>query len=216
MKSVFNWKDYNEVELGENAPLENLKAGVYGIKIVKAINHDSEDYLELWIDIISKDEKLNGFYSKQSTQDKWAPNGIKRLYYTDKSMQLFKSQIVAVERSNAGYSFEKSNFDEKTLVGKKAVGIFQEHEFITKKEEIATAVRCEWIQSTVAYADADKRKKMEERAKEIIPLSKRDQEKWDNITDKKNEVKSYLDDEEEKPTKAPVKAEDFDDDDLPF
>lgn len=210
MRNINNW---DEISTGENKP---LPVGVYGLKIVDANDYDAEEYLEIKVDIVSKENKeFDHYFSRIANNDtkNWPRQGTMRLYYRDKALSLFKSRIVAIERSNAGYSFEKSNFNEKTLVGKYVMGIFQKREFVSTKDgEVKTTIELSALRSTLNYKDETERQKMEKTANTLITLESQHKER---PTAPKPEPTSGSFTE---PAPAPKSAGRWidDDDDLPF
>ena len=114
MKRIDNWDTFGNSEEGER--IAPLPCGIYALKIVDAIDHPEEsgkEYLELHFDVVrSENAEYLKYFSKTSTKEKWNFQGTTRLYYSVKAMSLFKSRIIAIEKSNKGYSFAKSNFDE--------------------------------------------------------------------------------------------------------
>lgn len=172
MKKIDNWDTFGNNEEGER--IAPLPCGVYALKIVDAIDHPEEEgkeYLELHFDIVrSEKAEYLKYFSKTSTKEKWNFQGITRLYYSVKAMGLFKARIVAIEKSNKGYSFAKSNFDEKTLIGKFFIGVFQEHEYLDKAGLVAKATRLESMRSTEAWQDEKCKADMEKQAHKLITL----------------------------------------------
>lgn len=200
MKRISNWEEIQVNEIGGNI---KLAPNVYALKIVNAVDYadDSKPYLELEFDILSKEfgEDVYHFFSKNKNH----PAGKMRLYYSEKAMPMFKSRIVAIEKSNNGYSFEKSNFDEKTLIGKFVIGIYREKEFVGKDGSVGTSVRCEELRSVETYKDEKEKEKMIEKAHKLITLE-----------DQKIERPKY--DVAPKFEDKPITAADVEDDDLPF
>lgn len=172
MKRIDNWDTFGNSEEGER--IAPLPCGVYALKIVDAIDHPEEEgkeYLELHFDIVrSEKAEYLKYFSKISTKEKWDFQGTTRLYYSVKAMGLFKARIVAIEKSNKGYSFAKSNFDEKTLIGKFFIGVFQEHEYLDKAGLVAKATRLESMRSTEAWQDEKCKADMEKQAHKLITL----------------------------------------------
>ena len=64
-----------------------------------------------------------------------------------------KTFITSVEKSNPGYDWQKSNWDEKTLVGKLFGGVFGIEEFTNMVGDTAYAVKCRFIRSTDAIKE---------------------------------------------------------------
>lgn len=199
MKRIDNWDTFGNSEEGERIP--PLPCGVYALKIVDVIDHPEEEgkeYLELHFDIVrSENAEYLKYFSKTSTKGKWNFQGTTRLYYSVKAMGLFKSRIVAIEKSNKGYSFAKSNFDEKTLIGKFFIGVFQEHEYVNKEKLVAKAVILESMRSTEAWQDEKCKADMEKQAHKLITLE--DQKKERPAKPAPEQKKSAIDDDDDLP-----------------
>jgi len=185
-------------EIDENGgSVGALKPNFYCIKIIDAIDHPDDGYLEYHFDIIcdkNKDKTYADYFKKQQERFNDANwKGTMRSYYdNDKSKSFFKRNIIAIEKSNAGYDFAESDFDEKTLIGKKCFGTFQEKEYI-KDNEVKTIVRCVRFHSFTSVNNGD--------AKDT---------EWNKLlTLEDQKIERPKQQEEETTT-------DFDDDDLPF
>lgn len=160
---IKNWNSINVDEAGNSA---KLQPGIYELKIVDAVDFANEEkpYLLVYFDIVfdktidteGTTKAYAGYFQERQDafpDSKWG--GTIRLYYTEKALKLFKSRIIAIEKSNPGYSFEKANFDEKTLKGKVVVGIFVEREYSNNNGSIKTTVSCDSFRSIDAWKKGD-------------------------------------------------------------
>ena len=77
--------------------------------------------------------------------------------YKDSAMSFFKGFITALEKSNSGFDFKKSNYDFKSIINKRFVGIFGEEEipFTDDDDNIIIKVRLQKIASTERLAQGD-------------------------------------------------------------
>ncbi len=135
---------------------ENVKTNDYGERLevgghtCKILDVKQEDYttkdnktfskLRCKIDICEPDKQA-GFYERKFKNDaekdamtaKWKGYfdvTIPKNDSEDIVKQLFKTFITSVEHSNPGYDWIKSNWDEKTLIGKKFGLVFGLEEFV--------------------------------------------------------------------------------------
>lgn len=201
MKRIDNWDTFGNSEEGERIP--PLPCGVYALKIVDAIDHPKEsgkEYLELHFDVVrSENAEYLKYFSKTSTKEKWNFQGTTRLYYSVKAMSLFKSRIIAIEKSNKGYSFAKSNFDEKTLIGKFFIGVFQEHEYVNKEGLVAKSVSLASMRSTEAWQDEKCRADMEKQAHKLITLEDQKKERPAEPAPEQKKTESAIEDDDDLP-----------------
>ena len=165
--------DYNEVK-ENNFDREKLKLGGHICKIKKAevIEYTKKEspekfeILQIEFDIAAPDEQ-EGFYQRRFAEDaktdamKATWKGIYKLSVPqgdgseneERSKVNFKTFITSVEKSNPGYDWQKSNWDEKTLVGKLFGGVFGIEEFTNMVGDVAYAVKCRFIRSTDAIKE---------------------------------------------------------------
>lgn len=165
--------DYNEVK-ENNFDREKLELGGHICKIQKAYVKEFQgretpekfEFLYIEFDIAEPDEQ-EGFYKRRFAEDakkdatnaKW--KGLYKLSVPkgdgsendDRSKVTFKTFITSVEKSNPGYDWQKSNWDESTLVGKLFGGIFGIEEFENITGEVAYAVKCRFIRSVDAIEE---------------------------------------------------------------
>lgn len=147
MKPIENWDNLEKVE-----ETKSLPAGIYGLVITKVVNHEEENFMEVFFDI-AKGEYKDYFKNiqKNLSDGKVARNSSERLYYTDASMKFFRAFITRVEDSNPGFVF-KETWDEQKLVGKFVIGVFGEEEYY-KDGQVKKAVNFREFRSLVAYKE---------------------------------------------------------------
>lgn len=158
---------YDETEVKEFTDYEKLEVGGHFCKItdVKEQNVQGKtgafSYLEIRFDT-TDDDKQPLFFSKRFKQDveqnamdaKW--KGIYKVFIPNddgteqdqKSKENFKRFITTIEKSNSGYDWEKNGWDEKTLVGKKFIGVFGIKEFENSQGLTIHFTECRFIRST--------------------------------------------------------------------
>lgn len=140
MERIENWE---KVEVKGINDFEGLKAGAYVCKIIDAREYTNENTgnksLKVCVDICEGDyiDYFKKIYENNPNQDKkWDNNATKYLGLAESSLPFFKGFVTVVENSNAGYTW---NWDEKTLKGKKVVGVFQPEEYT--KQDGTTGVK---------------------------------------------------------------------------
>ena len=91
--------------------------------------------------------KQAGFYQrkfdeakKNNSQAKW--QGVYRQFTQGRSTPYFKGMIENIEKSNPGYSFVSTGFDEKTLIGKLFGGIFGREQYKSQDGSLKFATKC--------------------------------------------------------------------------
>lgn len=162
------FSNYGEVKANEFDNYEKLELGGHLCKILKVRidtykgENGTFENLVLEFDLAEGDKQA-GFYARRFQQDankdalnaKW--KGIYRIGIPkddgsekdEQSKVRFKTFITCIEKSNPGYDWEKADWDETTLVGKKFVGVFGLEEFeSTMTGEILTATKCKFTRST--------------------------------------------------------------------
>lgn len=112
--------------------------------------------------------------SKKNNADaKW--QGIYRQFTGGNSVPYFKGLIENIEKSNAGYNFVATGFDEKTLVGKLFGGVFGREQYKGQDGKLKFATKCMNIRTVDAIRNgvevpADKLLK-EEQTEDIFGTS---------------------------------------------
>ena len=168
-----NWADYK----GNAEYTVYFKAGIRLVKIVEVIDKEDDGYLEVFVDVVKslrpanedfKDyffnkakDKLNSF--GETIETAWDNAGKIRLYYEnrqssekdEKTKNLFKARITAIEECNEGYNFEEENFDPQSLVGKYVVGVWRAEEYIKRDGNVGTTIKLLTFRSIEAFENGD-------------------------------------------------------------
>lgn len=95
-----------------------LKPDNYICKIVAVENDEVKEYFKISFDIATGEFKDHYKEQHERFNGDWPYNAVMYFSYKEANMNRFRTNIDIIERSNAGYNFEKSNFDEKSLIGK--------------------------------------------------------------------------------------------------
>lgn len=154
----------NEVEVQENL---NLEPGQYLCEIIRVEDVEDKEYLKISFDII--DGQYKNYFSKiATTQNKWPNSGTLYKSYKQTALAYFKRFIVAVEKSNADYTFD---FDEQKLVHKKFVGNFGIEEWKNDEGDIIESVKLDEARSVESWKQGKIKtptpKRYEEKEEEI-------------------------------------------------
>lgn len=157
---------YSEVEARDFTVYERIELGGHICKIldvkIETIQGKTGPFEQLILKFdMDETDKQPAYYAKRFKQDadkdamnaKW--KGFYRLNIPsddgseqdEKSKVNFKTFITCIEKSNNGYNWEKANWEEKTLVGKKFVGVFGIEEF-QGNTGIVWTTKCKFIRST--------------------------------------------------------------------
>lgn len=119
-----NLNDVQEVQ-----DFKSVKPCGYVCEITNVEDVPNKEYLRIEFDIAAG--QLKGYYRERyNNTGYWLGSFIKS--YKDKALPFFKGFITAVERSNAGYSWDN---DERKLIGKKVGLVIAEEEYINKNGE---------------------------------------------------------------------------------
>jgi len=120
-------KKFNLDDVQES--VKNIIPGAYICRITGVIDHPDREYLEINFDIAEGEYK--NYYSDLFKQ--FGGNWRGRIYrsYKEKAMVFFKAFIVAVEKSNPGYTW---NWDENSLINRLVVVVFGEEEYLWEDE----------------------------------------------------------------------------------
>lgn len=78
---------------------------------------------------------------------KWSNNAVFRQGYEGNQLPYFKGLITSIEKSNRGYSWEASGWDENTLKGKKIGALFGREQFETPDGQLKWATKVTAIRS---------------------------------------------------------------------
>lgn len=160
------FNDYDEVEVKEFTAYEKIELGGHILKILEVKVETIQgkegpfEQLVLKYDMDDSDTQA-GYYARRFKQDaesdalnaKW--KGYHKVYIPkddgsekDKTTkESFKRFITCVEKSNDGYSWEKADWDENTLVGKKFVGVFGIREFVNNQGLTIHFTECRFVRS---------------------------------------------------------------------
>ena len=127
MKNI-NWNDVQEETFSK------LTKGGYICKIVSVEDVESEEYLNVEIDI-SEGPFAHYFQSGFEKYGAWPFAGHLRRYYGQKSLGYFKAFISALEKSNRGFTWTAAvNANPKLIVGLEIGVVFGEKEYISTKD----------------------------------------------------------------------------------
>lgn len=138
--------DFEQLELGGHV------CKITGVKLEYTQNTNAE-VLVIAFDIA--EGKQAGYYQKRydeakkgNTQAKW--QGIFRQFTQGNSTPYFKGLIENIEKSNPGYNFMNTGFNEQTLVGKLFGGIFGREQYKTQDGKLKFATKCRSIRTVEA------------------------------------------------------------------
>ena len=158
---------YSETEARDFTQYEKIEVGGHYCKIldvkIEEIQGKNGKFEQLLIKFdTDENDKQPRYYStrykqdveKDATKAKW--KGYYKIFIPkddgteqdEKSKVNFKTFITCIEKSNSGYDWEKSDWNEKTLVGKKFVGVFGIEEFTNLAGELVWATKCRFVRST--------------------------------------------------------------------
>lgn len=128
---------------------EQLKLGghickIIGVKIEYTPTTNAE-VLILALDIAEGEQA--GYYQRQfdeakkrDAQAKWKCTY--RQFTQGNSTPYFKGMIENIEKSNQGYNFASTGFDEKTLIGKLIGGVFGREQYEAQDGKLKFATKC--------------------------------------------------------------------------
>ena len=161
------FSDYKETEVNDFTPYEKIELGGHILKIlevkIETIQGKNGPFEQLVLKFDMDDsDKQAGYYARRFKSDaekdalaaKW--KGYYKVYIPKddgteedgKTKVSFKTFITCVEKSNEGYDWEKADWDEKTLVGKKFVGVFGIREFKNNEDKVIYFTECRFARST--------------------------------------------------------------------
>lgn len=205
------WKDLvNKLEgVDESGEFKGLTIGVKPIRIIEVIDNDEKEYLEILFDIAAGPEK--DFFTNKSVNSTWDFNAKFYRSYKDSALSFFKSFITAVEKSNEGYSFAKTEGDVSKLVGKVLYATFENHEIPTVDDEGKPRVVVKINSNKLRSMEAFKEGKIKEPLETDIVKMTSDYD----LNKFKENYNEWV--KENKPKETPVtKTETIISDDLPF
>ena len=138
--------DFEQLELGGHI------CKIVGVKLEYTQNTNAE-VLVILFDII--EGKQAGYYQKRydearknNTQAKW--QGIYRQFTQGNSTPYFKGLIENIEKSNPGYNFMNTGFNEQTLTGKFFGGVFGREQYKAQDGKLKFATKCRSIRTVEA------------------------------------------------------------------
>lgn len=136
-------KNLNLGEVKEMELFSGVPAGGYVAEIKNVYDNTQKGQLELNLDI-AEGEFANHFETLYNNKGFWALKGF-RTYEnpTDAKKdeyckRFFKGFITTIEKSNQGYDFINTNYDEKTLIGKKVGIVLGEKEYVGNDGRVKT------------------------------------------------------------------------------
>lgn len=181
-------KGFNSLPQNEVVEFENLEKGAYICQIKSVEDVEEKEYLKIKFDIV--DGKYKGWFSEMSGDDLevWSNQGTTYRSYKENAARFFKAFITAIEKSNAKSNY-RWNWDEKSLIGKYFVAVFDEEEYEDAFGDVKVAIKVQDIRSIPALKEGAIK----------LPGLKRLKKKT-----------------EPKPVLSSYKSIDINDDDLPF
>ena len=133
--------------------IETLELGGHVCKITDvSVEHtqNGSEYLAIYFDIA--EGKQAGFYRrrfdeavKNGKDAKW--QGVYNQFTQGNSTPFFKGMIENIEKSNPGYNFIATNFDEKSLIGKLFGGVFGREQYRGQDGKLRFATKCRSIRT---------------------------------------------------------------------
>lgn len=166
---------YEEIEIKNFEKYETLELGGHVCKILRVKietitpkTGNFKPWRQLIIDFdIAESDPQAGFYKRRYEKDvqkdvttaKW--KGVFKVNIPrddgseddKKSKENFKRFITCIENSNNGYDWEKSNWDESTLVGKLFAGVFGIEEFLNNEGNVLYFTKCRFVRSVNQLED---------------------------------------------------------------
>lgn len=150
----FNRDLYNDTEVSSG--FQKLEPGVYVCRVIDFKDEEDKQYLRIKYDIV--EGKFKDYFTQSEKQfGEWPRDGYEIRSYKDSAMPFFKGFITALEKSNQGFDFKKSNYDFKSIINKRFVGIFGEEEipFQDDNGNPIVKVRLQKMASTERLAQGD-------------------------------------------------------------
>lgn len=138
--------DYEQLELGGHI------CKITGVNVEYTPNTNAE-VLVLAFDIV--EGRQAGYYQKKyeeakkaNAQAKW--QGTYRQFTQGNSTPYFKGMIENIEKSNQGYNFANTGFNEQTLIGKQFGGVFGREQYKTQDGKLKFTTKCRYIRTVEA------------------------------------------------------------------
>lgn len=142
MKPIENWDLIDEA--GE---FKKLPAGIYLIQFTGVLNVPEKEYLETTCDIAQGDYK--GYFKNLVASGLKDRSRFIRSY-KQSALSFFKGFITAIEKSNDNFKWD---WDENKIIGKKAVGVFAEEEYIDQEGNIKVRTKLHEVRSIPAFKE---------------------------------------------------------------
>ena len=138
-------KDYDLIN--EAGDFKRLPAGIYLAKITDVQDKADREYLEIRCEI-AKGEYEGYFGALVAAGLRDSSTHIRS--YKTSALPFFKAFITAVEKSNPGYKWD---WDERKLIGKYAIAVFGEEEYLDKDGNVKVSVKLQEYRSIEAYKE---------------------------------------------------------------
>ena len=163
-------KPIKEYDLANEAgEFKKLPAGIYGVRITDVIDVPDKEYLEVYCDIV-KGEYAGYFKALVDAGQKNLSRHFRS--YKANAIPFFKAFIKAIEKSNPGYEWD---WDESKLVGKVAIGVFGEEEYLDKDGNVKVGTKLQEFRSIEAYKEGKIKvpelKKLERQPEQVAPVA---------------------------------------------
>jgi hypothetical protein len=165
MKQIQNYDKVTEA--GE---FKQLKPGIYPLVITDVKDNAEKEYLEIYYEIADGENK--GYFA--AAKEALGKDISKECRsYKESALPFFKAFIVAVEKSNQGYSFVKT-WDESTLKGKYVIGVFGEEEYLDNDHNLKVICALQEFRSIPAFKEGKlkvpelKKLPEDQRPKEVV------------------------------------------------
>lgn len=148
-------------ETQESGQYLNIKPGAYVAKIIKVEDVTEKQYIKVYFDLTDSIKEYKDFFKKQQeslTDPKkdWPYQATLYKSYKPTAYPFLKSFTTALEKSNPGYDFEKTDYDHTKWVNKLMVVVFgeEETEFIDEETGLnVIQVRVQEVRSTIALQE---------------------------------------------------------------
>lgn len=142
---------YDKIQ--ESGSFKRLGPGGYVVKLLDVADVPDKEYLKVSFDVCegpNKDFFMNEFKSDTRENKKWPNAGTFIRSYKEKALPMLKGFTGAVERSNAGYTWD---FDEKKLKGKIVGLVLGEEEFLNSTGKVRTRTYVAAVRSVDVIRD---------------------------------------------------------------
>lgn len=166
MKPFEGYKDVEVKDFGERLEVGGHICKILDVNIESYTTKENKTYEKMRVKIdFAENDRQPGYYAKKFEKDatKDAMNAKWKGYFDvtvpkDNSdevvKKLFKTFTTSVEHSNPGYDWIKSNWDEKTLIGKLFGGVFGLEEFTLPDGKTIAFCRCRFARGIEKIEEA--------------------------------------------------------------